>query len=166
MKKTLWSIGTGTALAVWMAVIFLFSAQPSAESSEISGSLSYRLVDEAAEVFHLKLSEWEILKKAEFLEAPIRKAAHMTEYAILGMLFFAFLSSLGQKGPRRFWLSFVLADCYAATDEIHQLVVPGRSGQFPDVCIDAAGVAAGLLLLGILLKIVRKRCAKRDIPLQ
>ncbi len=166
MKKTLWSIGTGTALAVWMAVIFLFSTQPSAQSSEISGSLSYRLVDEAAEVFHLKLSEWDILKKAEFLETPIRKAAHMTEYAILGMLFFAFLSSLGQKGRRRFLLSFALAVCYAATDEIHQLFVSGRSGQFSDVCIDALGVAAGLLILGILLKIVRKRCAKRDIPVQ
>ena len=36
---------------------------------------------------------------------------------------------------------------YAASDEFHQLFVPGRSGQITDVLIDSGGLLAGILLV-------------------
>ena len=42
--------------------------------------------------------------------------------------------------------AWVVGTLYAASDEIHQLFVPGRSGQLRDVLLDSAGVAAGILL--------------------
>ena len=43
-------------------------------------------------------------------------------------------------------LAWTCATLYAATDEFHQLFVPGRAGLFTDVLIDATGAAIGLLL--------------------
>ena len=43
---------------------------------------------------------------------------------------------------------------YAATDEIHQLFVPGRSGEIRDVCLDSLGVITGIIILLIIFKIV------------
>lgn len=43
---------------------------------------------------------------------------------------------------------------YACTDEIHQLFVPGRSGQFRDVMIDSLGAFIGILILSIFLMII------------
>jgi VanZ family protein len=38
-------------------------------------------------------------------------------------------------------------EVYAATDEVHQLFVPGRFGTFHDVLIDTTGGALGLTAL-------------------
>ncbi len=68
----------------------------------------------------------------------LRKLAHASEYAVLGVLL---LRATGRAG-----LAFVLATLYAVTDEIHQMFVRGRHGSPLDVAIDAAGVAVGLLV--------------------
>jgi VanZ family protein len=68
----------------------------------------------------------------------LRKAAHVTEYAILGVLL---LRALGGELP-----ALAAGVAYAITDEIHQLFVRGRHGSPVDVAIDAAGVLLGLLV--------------------
>lgn len=45
------------------------------------------------------------------------------------------------------FVPWLLAVLYAATDEIHQTFVPGRSGRVTDVLIDAAGAAVGVLVM-------------------
>jgi VanZ family protein len=70
---------------------------------------------------------------------PLRKLAHMTEYAILGALLL--------RAVARPWPAFALAVLYAATDEFHQTFVAGRHGSPVDVCIDAVGAAVGVLAL-------------------
>ncbi|MFP3514028.1 VanZ family protein, partial [Peribacillus sp. SIMBA_075] len=42
------------------------------------------------------------------------------------------------------WWAFAFSAFYAATDEVHQLFIPGRSGEARDVLIDSTGAAAGL----------------------
>ena len=71
--------------------------------------------------------------------------AHFTEYAILGILFYFFYRQiLPQKnGLRLFVLAILSSFLYACTDEIHQLFVPGRSGQFTDVLVDTLGASFG-----------------------
>jgi VanZ family protein len=68
----------------------------------------------------------------------LRKGAHLTEYAILGLLLFR---AVGQEVP-----AFLLGVAYAVTDEIHQAFVRGRHSSPFDVAFDAAGVALGLLI--------------------
>ena len=166
MNKTGMRLILGIMLAVWMIIIFWFSNQPAAESSEISGTISYRLVEDTDEIFNWGLTAEQIGKIAGNIEYPIRKAAHMTEYAILGWLVFAFLGTFEIRQNVHYIAALGFTFCYASTDEFHQLFIPGRSGQFTDVCIDTAGAAIGLLLLAILLKIGRRHCAKRAHTLQ
>jgi VanZ family protein len=67
----------------------------------------------------------------------LRKLAHMTEYAILALLLL--------RATGSFAWAFVLAVAYAATDEVHQVFVPGRHGSPLDVAIDAVGVTVALV---------------------
>ena len=84
---------------------------------------------------------------AEKIEYPIRKMAHATEYAILGMLMSGAVYAYGVCGKKVVRYAWILATIYAATDEFHQLFVPGRSGQLRDVLLDSTGAAVGILIL-------------------
>lgn len=44
-------------------------------------------------------------------------------------------------------LALALVFLYAASDELHQVFVPGRTGQISDVVVDVSGAVAGLTLL-------------------
>ena len=68
----------------------------------------------------------------------LRKLAHTAEYAILGALL---VRATGRAG-----LALAIGILYAASDEVHQLFVPGRHGSPIDVAIDAVGVAIGIVL--------------------
>jgi VanZ family protein len=86
-------------------------------------------------------------------ELLVRKTAHAAEYAVLAWLVARALDP--PHGPsqlhrtpsitRVVWV-FLLCLAFAAGDEFHQTLVPGRCGQVRDVAIDATGVAIGLLL--------------------
>jgi VanZ family protein len=68
----------------------------------------------------------------------LRKLAHAAEFAVLGALLLRALRD------ERAALAAGIA--YAASDELHQHFVPGRTGAPVDVVIDAAGVALGVAL--------------------
>jgi VanZ family protein len=78
----------------------------------------------------------------------LRKGAHVTEYAILGLLL---LRALGREAP-----AFALGVAYAITDEVHQHFVSGRHSSPIDVAIDSAGILLGVLVAA------RARVANRD----
>lgn len=73
----------------------------------------------------------------------LRKLAHFTEFAALGLLLCWLLGML-QKSPLA---AFSLAAAAACIDETIQIFVPGRGPGIKDVCIDSCGAAAGILLL-------------------
>ena len=56
----------------------------------------------------------------------VRKAAHMTEYGILAILIAFHLKVCKVSGWKLFGISSVASITYAATDEFHQLFVPGN----------------------------------------
>lgn len=115
-------------VAACMAVIFWFSAQVAEASNEQSGGI---------------LAWLEPILGSWLTEHIVRKFAHALEFCGLAFLMFNGLyQSTGMAKPFSAWGLTVL---YAATDEFHQLYVPGRSGQFKDVCVDGAGAAAGVL---------------------
>ena len=74
MNKTVMRLILGIMLAGWMIIIFWFSNQPATESSEISGTISYRLVEDTDEIFNWGLTTDQIGNIAGNIEYPIRKS--------------------------------------------------------------------------------------------
>ena len=89
-------------------------------------------------------------RDASFL---VRKAAHFSEYALLGYLMG--LLCVRKNGRSRFFLPE--AGCLAAAliDEGIQLFSEGRAAQLRDVCIDLSGATLGLIVALILLAVLR-----------
>lgn len=79
------------------------------------------------------------LKTSLSYDYPLRKAAHLAEYAVLFALLRRALAAEGLSPRRAGAAAFLLAVLYAAGDEWHQSFVPGRAGAASDVLIDAAG---------------------------
>jgi len=145
--------------AAVMILIFVHSAMPADLSSAESGWL----VDLIARLLPLAGS-------TDILTFLVRKAAHFTEYLLLGMsLKWGLGPDLKQKQdpipePNRLheWLrawqhAWLIGTAYAVTDEIHQYFVPGRSCEFRDICIDMIGVLAGVLIMRICTVIREKK---------
>lgn len=143
-------ITAGVLALFWMCVIFAFSAQEQEESSAVSVSFSYRVVNSTTHLFRLNLDEERIWEIANSIEHTVRKAAHMTEYAILSILIYVWLGLWPQPRWRKSLKALCIAIPYAASDEFHQLFVSGRAGRINDVLIDSAGAVLGLFIfLGV-----------------
>lgn len=145
----------GVLAIVWMCVIFAFSAQTKEESSAVSETFSYRVVSSTNFFFHLDMDDARVREIADAIEGFVRKAAHMTEYGILSILLYTWIGQWPMSFLRRWGTAFGAATVYAATDEIHQLFVAGRSGRFTDVCIDGVGAALGIFVFIFLVRVVR-----------
>ena len=65
-----------------------------------------------------------------------------------------------RKFRKEMFLPWLIAALYAATDEIHQLLVPGRSGQLSDVILDSAGALAGVAAFTVLCWLINRRKAR------
>lgn len=126
-------------IILWTCLIFLFSSQDGGESS----GFSRRFVE-----FFIK--EPEI---AEKVEPYVRKLAHFSEYGLGGVLFISLFSTYDWSDKRKITTSILLGVWYATMDEIHQLMVPGRSGALKDVYIDSLGITTGVIGMMIILKI-------------
>lgn len=114
----------GLAL-IWMAVIFAFSSQAN------SGAYTEAYLQEA--------------------NVPVRKLAHMFEFAVLAVLYQTALARSITKANgqakskfKHYCLAFVLAVLYALSDEWHQSFVPGRSSSLLDSGVDSIGALIGL----------------------
>lgn len=151
-KSVVWLIIT----VVWMTVIFCFSAQPADVSTDTSLRVGMTIGKMSVPDFS-KLPKEEQMDYAEKIEFPVRKMAHATEYAILGCLLTNLCLSLSMK--KAYMWSWLMGSAYAATDEFHQLFVPGRSGQMTDVMIDSVGCLTGCLLIYLILCIVKKHAS-------
>lgn len=128
------------AVAAWMALIFLFSAQPGKESGALSGEFTRFLL----KAIQLLLAGFQI--DTETLHTFIRKAAHFFVYLILGCLSAHALRASGVAGWRQFVYAFLISVFYAASDEFHQSFVPGRGPSGWDVVIDGAGALLGITI--------------------
>ena len=129
----------------WMMVIFHFSSKNADEStkdSNAAGMLVGRIVYSDFNVW----PEEEQQVFAERWDYPIRKTAHMTEYAILGFLFVGSVRSEKQRYKFSIFTAYAIAVLYAVSDEIHQFFVPGRACMLKDIGFDALGAAVGVAI--------------------
>ena len=152
VRLALRALTLGLVLA-WMATIYAFSAEPADVSGELSGGISYKICKNWSSIWNLEWDEEMVLEKAEVIDYPVRKAAHMTEYAILAILVAACVAAWPIRGKRLYFIAILVTILYACTDEFHQLFVPGRAGQLKDVLIDTIGGCFGMLAVLICVKI-------------
>lgn len=135
-------------------VIFRFSSEPSEKSNKTSGRIVDAIVENHPKIKNLSKQEKE--KKKEELVVPIRKTAHFTVYLSLGACLYLYAKTFEGEDKKKIFISLMLAFLYACSDEIHQLFVSGRSGDFRDVCIDTCGACVGILVVYLVCKFVRK----------
>ena len=131
---------------LWMVVIFSFSARPAEQSTGDSRWAGHMI----GQLFVPGFGDWSDKEQEAFAEKvdyPVRKTAHAMEYAVLGLLTAGAYIRRGTSIRKGILVPWGIATLYAASDEFHQLFVPGRSGQVSDVVLDSAGVLAGVLLL-------------------
>lgn len=139
-------------IILWTCLIFLFSSQDGGESS----GFSRKFVE-----FFIK--DPELVNK---IEPYVRKLAHFSEYGLGGVLFISLFSTYEWTDRRKINTSILLGVWYAIMDEIHQLMVPGRSGALKDVYIDSLGIITGVIGMLIVIKIfeivINKRKTKKE----
>lgn len=149
-----------------MTVIFWFSSKPAVESSAESSRVVNFVLHSIEYIRGSAFSSIEFANLAEKIHTPIRKLAHMTEYALLAWTIFiptlfwnkekllerktqikpVTWKLLNKKVLRIIFLgSILVVMLYACTDEVHQLFVEGRSGKITDVLIDTCGAILGIL---------------------
>lgn len=130
-NRSLWKLMT----VFMMLMIFILSSQGGVKSGLLSDHIAYRL--------HVRTTNpsWTPSIQPLFLGLNIRKLAHLSLYALLGLF-----SALSVKDIAGMPLSCLCMYGYACLDELHQVLVPGRSGLFMDTMIDLAGIVLGTLL--------------------
>lgn len=141
---------------LWSLFIWSNSCRPAAESASQSLQV-LSCFQPVFEVLHIP---------TEFGHLLIRKAAHMSEFLVLGILWTA---ALLWRADRRIGSGMFTAGSFclmtALVDESIQLVSPGRGSLVTDIWIDFAGACIGVLLMGMvyrLLSRVRKRNAMEE----
>lgn len=128
--------------AAWIAFIFCRSAQPAASSDEESGRLLLWL-----QPFFPWMSN-----------LIIRKAAHFTEFFILGALVSCTVRAAGKKN---LWIPLLTGLLVAVSDELIQLTQAGRSCEVRDMCIDFSGVLLAAVLFRLIFFLYDRSKAKQ-----
>ena len=119
-------------LILWMGLIFFLSAQPTLVGME-----------------------------DDIKGKIIYKTAHVIAYAVLVWLWWRAWSPQRRLSWATVLPAFILTVLYGASDEIHQLFVPGRHGRLADVLIDTGGA---LLMLFLLYRVTWLRSFPEVIP--
>lgn len=153
---------TALTLAV-MVMIFCFSMQNADRSDQTSGRISQAVIP----VFYPEYETSQPSVKQMIyntVQHAVRKCAHFTEYALLGFMLRLCLESwigrLTEKKHVLLILALLIGALYAGTDELHQLLIDGRSGQWTDVLLDSCGVLTGALIGTLLVRLSEKRRGK------
>ncbi len=128
-------------IAIWACAVFNLSNQNGGDSS----GLSRRVVE-----FFIKNEE--LVNK---VEPYVRKAAHFSEYGLGGVLFLSLFYTYNWSERKQIIISILLGIWYAITDEVHQLMVPGRNGAIFDIYLDTLGFSTGVLAMLLLIKLYK-----------
>jgi VanZ family protein len=144
-----------TTLA-WAATIFLLS------TGTYGGLFTAWLLHQGLNLLHIAVSA----EAFRLLHHVIRKMAHLSEYAIFGMLLYGSFSG-GQDFSwrgRKAMAAVAIVALYSLSDEFHQLFVKGRGASIVDCGIDSAGGALGMLLIYARARLVPAKTSKATAP--
>ena len=146
--------------AAVMVMIFCFSMENAEQSDHRSGVITMIFMN----VIHPEYDKLDVSRQKELydkVQLVIRKSAHFSEYTLLGFMIRLCLESwFGHRMRKKRTLAFsgfVGGTLYAITDELHQLLIDGRSGQWTDVLVDSSGVLLGAALGTLLISLTARK---------
>ena len=153
------AVTTLLTIAVMM-MIFCFSMENAEKSDRRSGVFSSAVISIFyPEYNHLDAEEQQAIY--DNVQHVVRKCAHFTEYMMLGFLIRLCLESWFGHRMNKYrilaLIGFGAGTAYACSDEMHQLAIDGRSGQWTDVLVDSSGVLAGVTLGTLLIKSLNRK---------
>ncbi len=137
-------------ILIWMIVVFNFSNENGAKSSNTSRKVT--------EVVVKTITKRDIQKDESLMESVekvIRKLAHYSLYAIGGILIISYVNTetKAKDKNKKILYSVIFGAGYAITDEIHQFFVSERSASAFDVGIDTLGIVTGIIIYLIVIKL-------------
>ena len=138
--------------------IFLFSSQSAQDSTQVSDSITATV----ANIVRPDYTSLPADRRQSFLgvlSVIIRKCAHFSEFALLGLNLLGYIRMKRPETPLRAALltAWGLATLYAGTDELHQMFVDQRSPGILDVGIDSAGALTGVLVMALALYLLARK---------
>ena len=102
----------------------------------------------------------------EIAHVIVRKLGHFSEFALLGALAANLFARIARPRDPLWFLSLTPMRCcaawafsiaYAASDEFHQLFVPGRGCLITDVAIDSTGALIGIAVVAAIAFFLSRR---------
>jgi len=93
------------------------------------------------------LAPWATPTQLDALHVLVRKAAHLTEYAVLAALWYRAFHRGRHLAPRSAaTIAFLISLAWAILDEIRQSFVPSRGASAADVALDGVGALLAMLV--------------------
>lgn len=132
---------------LWMGVIFWMS------TGTFSAEHTSRFIGPLLHFLFPRLSAQDM----DLLHGCIRKAGHVAEYFILGLLFFRAFRGNDPQGWRLHWAVCAVIGVvfYALGDEFHQSWIASRTSSLVDVGIDSMGGVFSQIVMFARVKISR-----------
>lgn len=153
MKQNILRIIFLLLLVTTFATIFHFSSQIGETSDEVSRGVLRKLIDTFP--YTKGLSEETKLKLVEHGNPIIRKLAHFSIYALVGVWIMSFMSTFQTRLYKKWILSMLVGVSYAGLDEYHQGFVADRGPSLVDVGIDSLGVLTGIFIVLIIISVYK-----------
>jgi len=142
-----------------MVAIFMFSNQTADISSKTSGCV----IEKIASVLIADYSNMTTQNKQSIIsnmQNIVRKTAHFAIYFMLGLFTFSAMLTYTMRNRRRVLTAAAICLTYAASDEFHQMFLPGRGPQILDVCLDFCGSILGISIVFLISYLIIKRTCK------
>ena len=158
-----WVKHASTAIVlIIMVAIFLFSSQQQEQSEGLSFPIGEAMLDSGFfefDLFNPIRESYEADNEPFFLfvQRLVRKLAHVFIFTILAFFIRICLESWFSGKKRLLLYGFLIGTAYAVSDEIHQLLVPTRSGSIQDILLDCGGVLLGVLIAAGIIRLIKKR---------
>lgn len=152
----------GILTIITCIIIFIFSSQ----NGEKSGLTSRGFVRKIVEITGITndLNEEEKEEVIENCQFVVRKLAHFSIYAILGINILGFVNTYKNfKLQSRIEITLFSGFLYAVSDEFHQMFSGGRTASPKDVCIDTLGVLFGIGIFLLIKKLIKMTYTKSYI---
>lgn len=151
MRKSRVSIRFRIIVFTLTALMILFAFFHSSMPADLSGDESESVMGTLQNILNFLGFD------TQLSDHIVRKAAHFSEYTVIGMLLLSCAYSLCRTRPHKYYLQILFVGLATAVcDETIQLFVEGRSGQITDVLLDFFGVVTGTVLMMVYLVIYRK----------
>ena len=136
-----------------MGTIFFLSSDTATSSSKKSNYVIVRMTES---FFRRKLNSQEKKYYKRHLVKIVRKTAHFSLYFLLGLLVLSFSLEYIEFSWKPILVTILFVFIYACSDEIHQLFIPGRSGELFDVFIDTCGGFFSVIVYNCYYKVRRR----------